>query len=262
MGDQVLDRCLEEARGAAAQAGALLMEGLGQEINVENKGTIDLVTQWDRRSEELVVGRLERAFPDHQVVAEEGTGAGAPAACRWFVDPLDGTTNYAHRLPFFAVSIALEFEGELRVGVVNVPGMGWEFYATAGGGAWLNGERISVSRTPDLLHGIVATGFPYDRATSEDNNLQRVARVLPHTQGLRRYGVAAMDCAMLAWGRLDAYWEVKIKPWDVAAGALLISEAGGRVTNIDGSSLDLDGGQFLASNGLVHDEMLGLLKGT
>ena len=248
------------------------MEGLGQEIHVRNKGTIDLVTQWDRRSEELVVGRLRQAFPDHLVVAEEGTGQGsgdeaAPAAARWYVDPLDGTTNYAHRLPIFAVSIALELEGEVSVGVVNVPGMGWEFYASTGGGAWLKAgphesQRLQVSSTPELLQGLVATGFPYDRRTSADNNLNRVARIMPEVQGLRRLGVAALDCALVAWGRLDAYWEAKVQPWDVAAGTLLVREAGGRVTNLEGGELDLRRGRILATNGRVHDEMLGLLAGT
>jgi len=267
MGDQVLDQCLDVARGAAADAGALLLEGQRQGIHVENKGAIDLVTEWDRRAEELVVGRLNGAFPEHLVVAEEGTGQEAggatpPDAVRWFVDPLDGTTNFAHRLPFFAVSIAMEAQGDLKVGVVNAPGLGLEFYATAGHGAWLNGERISVSSAPDLLHGIVATGFPYDRATAEDNNLHRVAKVLPATQGLRRFGVAALDCALVAWGRMEAYWEIKINPWDVAAGALLVREAGGRVTDLDGSELNMQRGRILATNGLVHDEMLALLAGT
>ena len=260
-----LDHALQVARAAAAEAGALLMEGLGQEIHVQNKGSIDLVTQWDQRSEALVVGRLRQAFPDHLVVAEEGTGTesgGASAPARWYLDPLDGTTNYAHRLPIFAVSIALELDGVLSVGVVFVPGMGWEFYATAGGGAWLNGARLQVSSTPDLLHGMVATGFPYDRRTSADNNLNRVARIMPEVQGLRRLGVAALDCALVAWGRLDAYWEAKVKPWDVAAGTLLVREAGGVVSNLEGGELDLRRGRILATNGLVHEQMLGLLAGT
>ena len=258
-----LAAALDVARAAATEAGELLMEGLGQEIHVENKGTIDLVTEWDRRSEELVVGRLRDAFPDHLVVAEEGsgqgTGGGQGATARWYVDPLDGTTNYAHRLPIFAVSIALELDGEVSVGVVNVPGMGWEFYASRGGGAWLNGQRLTVSSTPDLLHGLVSTGFPYDRRTTSDNNIHRVQRIMPEVQGLRRLGVAALDCALVAWGRLDAYWEIKVKPWDVAAGTLLVREAGGRVSDLEGGELDLLRGRILASNGRVHDEMLRLL---
>ncbi len=260
-------RALKIARAAAAEAGALLLRGHQEEIHVQNKGAIDLVTEWDQRSEELVVSTIQEAFPGHTVVAEEGHGGGGETdpgvteAC-WFIDPLDGTTNYAHRLPIYAVSIALELDGRLEVGVVNAPYLGWEFYAQRGGGAWLNGERIQVSRHPDLLHSIASSGFPYDRRTSTDNNLDRMALVVPEVQGFRRLGVAALDCALVAWGRMETYWEVKIKPWDVAAGVLLIQEAGGRVTNLDGEPFDLHRGRILASNGLVHDEMVKLLAGT
>ncbi len=259
-----LQRAHRVARRVAAEAGALLERGMEQEIHVENKGSIDLVTEWDRRSEAIIVEALTGAFPDHRVVAEEGAGseAGASGAPCWYVDPLDGTTNYAHRLPFYAVSIALEVEGKLEVAVVHAPHLGWEFHARRGEGTWLGDRRVSVSRTDGLVGGVVATGFPYDRRTARDNNLHRVARVVPQVQGFRRLGSAALDCALVAWGRLDAYWEVKIKPWDIAAGVLLVQEAGGIVTALDGGPFELGRPQILASNGAVHEEMVTLLADT
>lgn len=264
MDTALLDRALHIARQAAAEAGDLLLRGQRLGVHVENKGAVDLVTEWDRRSEALLVLRLHDAFPDHRVVAEEGgavAGDGTGQA-RWLVDPLDGTTNFAHQLPIYSISLALELDGHIAVAVVRCPALGWEFYARRGGGSFLNGEIMHVSETPDLDHALTATGFPYDRRTSSDTNLHRLERVLLRCQGVRRLGSAALDCAMVAWGRIDAYWEVKIKPWDVAAGTLLVEEAGGRVSDLEGQGLDLGKGRILCTNGRLHAECVRLLAGT
>jgi len=259
--DVDLDRALEVALRVARQAGEILRDGRQRGFRVSFKGEVDLVTDVDRLSEALVVQALSDAFPDHTVVAEEGTSAGEPHAGRpiWYVDPLDGTTNYAHRLPWYAVSIGLELDGEPLVGVVRVPEFDWDFWAVCGRGAHLGQTRLSVSDVPLLDRALLATGFPYDRRTSPDNNLPEFGAVLRRCQGVRRIGAASLDCALVAWGCYDAYWEFKLKPWDICAGALLVSEAGGQVTLTDGSTFSSTAGSIIATNGLVHDELLGIL---
>jgi myo-inositol-1(or 4)-monophosphatase len=260
-----LERALEVARGVARDAGHLLQQGRQQGFEIENKGEVDLVTEHDRRSEALVVEALSRAFPHHTVVGEEGTEIHAHSQREdrsgpvWLVDPLDGTTNYAHRLPWYSVSIGLELDGTPVLGVVVAPEMGWEFWAAAGHGAWLNDQRLEVSRTPDLDRSLVATGFPYDRRTSPDNNVPQFATVIRRCQGVRRIGVASLDCALVAWGLLDAYWEPKLKAWDISGGAALVLEAGGQVTLLDGGPFRSEEGDILATNGLVHQEMISAL---
>jgi len=251
-----LEQGLQTALQIARRAGAVLREGLERGFTVEFKGEVDLVTEVDRQSEELVVEALRQAFPGTQVMAEEGTrvdGRGGDAL--WLVDPLDGTTNYAHRLPFYAVSIALELGGEPQLGVVYAPEMGWEFTALRGRGAWLNQRPLHVSATANLDRALLATGFPYDRRTSPDNNLAEFGAVIRRAQGIRRMGSAALDCAMVAWGALDGYWEFKLKPWDIAAGALLVREAGGLVTDTRGGLHRSTSGHILATNGLIHEEL-------
>ena len=258
LGPGELARAARVARAVARRAGALLHEGRGEAFDVALKGEVDLVTDYDRRSEALVVDELTRAFPDHTVVGEEGSriGTGRPV---WYVDPLDGTTNYAHRVPWYAVSISLELDDEPLVGVVHAPEMGWDFWAVRGGGAFLGEQPLRVSKTPDLDRSLVATGFPYDRRTAEDNNVPELGAVIRRCQGVRRIGVASLDCALVAWGCLDAYWEPKLQPWDISAGALLVLEAGGRVTLPDGSPYRSTLGHILATNGLVHDELVAVL---
>jgi myo-inositol-1(or 4)-monophosphatase len=258
-----LDRTLEVARRVAREAGELLRQGRQQGFAVAHKGEVDLVTEYDRHSEALVVEALSQAFPDHAVVGEEGTVVGAAAEAGrpvWYVDPLDGTTNYAHRLPWYAVSIGLEVDGEPLVGAIRAPEMDWDLWAARGRGAHLGSTRLRVSSIPDLDRALVATGFPYDRRTSPDNNVRELDAVLRRCQGVRRIGVASLDCALVAWGCLDAYWEHKLKPWDVSAGALLVLEAGGRVTLPDGSPYRSTVGHLVASNGLVHDELVAVLQ--
>jgi myo-inositol-1(or 4)-monophosphatase len=259
---------LAVARRAAREAGAILRAGAGRAHAAATKRTtVDLVTEYDQRSEAQLVAALRTAFPDDEVVAEEGGGQPGRSGRRWLVDPLDGTTNFAHGLPFFCVSIGLEDAQGPLVGVVEAPALGWSFWAARGEGAFLveaartlEPRRLRVSDTPTLGSAVVATGFPYDNATSPRNNFAEWAYVYPRTQGCRRVGAAALDLSMLAAGWFDGYWEMKLKPWDVAAGVLLVVEAGGRVTDYRGGPFRSDGSEVLASNGLIHDELAAALR--
>jgi myo-inositol-1(or 4)-monophosphatase len=253
---------LEVAREVAARAGALLREGQqAKGFRVEHKGAVDLVTEYDRRSEALCVEEITRAFPGHAVIAEEGSqvrGEDLEGRPTWLIDPLDGTTNYAHRLPFYAVSIALELGGSPLCGVVYLPELGYEFTALRGGGACLNDQPLKVSSVAELDASLCATGFSYDRG-APDNNVPEFDAVLRRSQGVRRIGSAAFDCAMVAWGVIDGYWEYKLNPWDIAAGALLVMEAGGRVSTPTGAAYSAFAGALLASNGQIHDELSAVI---
>ena len=254
---------LDVTLAVALAAGKILLQGHGHRHQSASKRTAnDLVTEFDTRSEALIVKELTKAFPADAILAEEGglfqTSERPPR--RWLVDPLDGTTNFAHGLPFFCVSIALEEKGALVCGVVHAPALGMTFHATRGGGAFLDGQPIHVSDAPDLGRALLATGFPYDRAVSEDNNFDQFIALQRRAQGVRRVGSAALDLSLVARGAFDGYWEMKLKPWDVAAGALLVSEAGGRVTGWRGEALDVDRGACVATNGLVHEALLDELS--
>ncbi len=253
---------LAAAERIARAAGEVLLAAHGQPRQVEHKGEVDLVTQADRRSEELIVSRLRQAFPDHGIVAEEGGGAESQNGLVWLVDPLDGTTNFAHTFPVFAISMALRGPEGLLLGVVLDPLRGECFTAARGHGAALNGQPIHVSACPNLDHALLATGFPYDRRTSEDNNVRSFDAFLRRCQGIRRPGAAALDLAYVACGRLDGYWEMRLKPWDISAGSLIVAEAGGTVTDYRGraDSDDLRAArQIVASNGKFHAEMIATL---
>jgi myo-inositol-1(or 4)-monophosphatase len=256
-------RELAAARRIAAEAGAIVRHGAGRRHASSQKRTsVDLVTEYDRRSEAHIVAALRAAFPDDEVVAEEGGGQPGSSGRRWLVDPLDGTTNFAHGLPFFCVSIAVEDARGPLAGVVEAPALGWQFFAARGGGAFLVEKersaaerRLAVSDTDALASSLLATGFPYDTSSSARNNLAEWAHVYPMTQGLRRVGAAALDLCFVAAGWMDGYWELKIKPWDVAAGALFVAEAGGRVSDYRGQPFRSDGGEILATNGRLHDAL-------
>jgi myo-inositol-1(or 4)-monophosphatase len=245
------------ARQLASEAGGLLKTAAFRAHAGESKRVAtDLVTEWDRRSEKLIVEGLRAARPDDQIVAEEGGAVGAGSGGRrWLIDPLDGTTNFSHGLPFFCVSIGLEADGVLEVGVVQAPALGWSFFAARGQGAYWNGKPIHVSDTDSLERALLATGFPYDRKSSEDNNFAEFVALKRLTHGVRRVGAAALDLAMVAAGWLDGYWERKLKPWDLAAGALLVLEAGGRVSAWDGGPFSADTGAAIATNGRIHDAL-------
>ena len=254
---------LELAVELARRAGAIQREGYERDHRVETKSaSIDLVTEVDRACEALVVGEIRRRRPRDAVVAEEGSARDAPTGgWRWIVDPLDGTTNYAHGYPCFCVSIGVERAGRREVGVVYDPLRDELFRCLRGGGAWLGGRRLSVSRVAELRRALVATGFAYDVHRAEDDNLDHFARAVKSAQGVRRGGSAALDLCYVAAGRLDAFWELKLHPWDVAAGILLVEEAGGRVTDLAGGPPPWDGRAVVASNGALHPAMLALLRG-
>jgi len=246
---------LPKMSAIAQEAGKLLMGYFAQGIGYEYKGgEIDLVTDADRASERLIVGRLHELWPEHQIVAEEGTHRQGNSY-HWFVDPLDGTTNFAHGIPVFCVSIGLEHEGKLQAGVLFDPTRNELFSAERGCGATLNGRPIQVSRTPKLAESILGTGFPsYKR--HKDPNIHFYHQLTLRSHGVRRAGSAALDMANVACGRYDGFWEFNLNPWDTCAGALLVQEAGGMITRFDGSPWRLDSKETLASNGLLHRELV------
>lgn len=250
---------LEIATLAARQAGAIVRDGYSQVVTVTHKGAIDLVTEFDQRSETLILAALRGAFPGHAINSEE-SGQAAGDEYEWLVDPLDGTTNFAHKFPVFSVSIALTFQRRLIVGVVYDPLRDELFTAAAGQGARLNGAPIRVSSVAALERALLSTGFPYDVRTNPNNNLAEFARFQLVAQGVRRTGSAALDCSWVAAGRLDGFWELRLNPWDVGAGALIAREAGGRVTTYAGDEDFLGKDSIVVSNGLLHDEMLSILR--
>lgn len=240
-------------------AGRLQRSRFADGVTVDLKGAKNLVTEVDLASEQLIVERLLERCPGHGILAEEGDYPGGDGTHVWIIDPLDGTTNFAHGYPWFCVSIALQTGGETVVGVIHNPMTDELFTAADGIGAFRNGSRIRVSERQPLSGALLATGFPYDCATDPENNFNHFIRFQKAARGIRRAGAAALDLAYLAAGRLDGFWEVKLKPWDVAAGTLLVQEAGGRVSTFDGSPYEVTNHRILASNGLIHDEMISLL---
>lgn len=250
---------LGAARHAVDRAGQIMLRRWESDFRVHMKGEVDLVSEVDLECEAVILDTLRAAFPGDAILAEEGGRVGADAPRLWHVDPLDGTTNYSHGFPQFCCSVALEDDAGLAVGVVQAPAYGWTFTAVRGGGAWRDGRRLHVSRTPDLDRALLATGFPYDRRTNPDNNTDRFAHLLRKCQGIRRPGAAALDLAFVAAGWLDGYWEGRLKSWDVAAGALLVLEAGGELSRFDGSPADLSSGEMVASNGLFHVQLVAEL---
>jgi len=245
---------------AARAAGQLLHDQFRKPRHIAYKSRpTDLVTEMDGRAEALIVERLQRAFPEDAVLAEERGAAAGRSGRRWLIDPLDGTTNYAHGLPIFAVSIALEQDGRVAVGVAFDPSRDELYVAERGAGATLNDEPLAVSRTPALDVSLLVTGFPYDIRDTGDTNLPEYAAFAVRSRAVRRLGSAVLDLAYVAAGRFDGYWELRLGPWDVAAGALLVHEAGGRATDLTGDPLDLDAPRVVASNGLIHDQILGVL---
>jgi myo-inositol-1(or 4)-monophosphatase len=248
------------AMDAARAAGRLLHDELSGARRIAYKGSpTNLVTEMDQRAETLIVERLRRAFPDDAILAEEQGAAAGRSERRWIVDPLDGTTNYAHGLPIFGVSIALEAAGRLVLGVVYDPSRDEMFVGERGAGATLNDTPIKVSATSTVGAGLLVTGFPYNIRETADTNLPEYAAFSLRARAVRRLGSAVIDLAYVACGRFDAYWELRLGAWDVAAGAVLVEEAGGRITGIDGRVLDVDAPTLLATNGRIHDEMLRAL---
>jgi myo-inositol-1(or 4)-monophosphatase len=248
---------LETAVGIAREAGALLANYLERKVPFELKGDYDLVTEADRASERLVVERLRSYYPSHGIVAEEGGGHAGSSEYRWYVDPLDGTTNFAHGFPVFNVTLALERGDEIVAGVVFDPVRQECFTAELGGGAYLNNRRIHVSKAQRLDDSLVATGFP-SRRRHQNINIHFYYQAAMLTHGVRRTGAAALDLASVACGRLDGFWEFGLNPWDMAAGKLLVAEAGGRVSGMRSEPHRLTSPDILATNGSIHDETLVL----
>ena len=246
----------------AREAGNLLVQRLGA-AQITNKGDIDLVTEADIAAEELIIDRIRSHYPLHGILAEESGETVQEGSSRsdwkWIIDPLDGTTNYAHGYPCFCVSIALEQAGALEIGVVYDPMRNEMFAAERGQGATLNERRIKVSNVEELNRAMMCTGFPYDVRTRPDFARDFTNFTL-HAQAVRRDGSAALDLAYVACGRFDGFWEDGLNPWDIAAGAILVSEAGGRITNFQNEPLDIYTKKVVASNGLVHNAMLNLLR--
>ena len=262
-GSVTVQEFLGQAEGIAREAGALLREFYHRGVRTEYKGDVDLVTEADRASEKLITERLRAAFPDHGVYGEEGTRSALGSEFRWYVDPLDGTTNFAHGFPVFCVvlgcerrsaGLAAEQDGEMVAGVVYDPLRDEMFSAARGAGATLNGAPIKVSGAKSLQESLIATGFPsHKRHRSPNVHFYQEFTLRSH--GVRRAGSAALDLAYVAAGRLEGFWEFKLNPWDISAGYLLVEEAGGRITRFDGSKFQLNSDEVFATNGLIHDEM-------
>ncbi len=243
----------------ARAAGEILRAGYEQDLQVEYKGAIDPVTEVDRRSEAYLLGEIGRRFPASRVLAEESGASGSGSDGLWYIDPLDGTVNYAHGVPIFAVSIAYAPAGEVTLGVVYDPLRDELFRAERGRGAWLNGRRLRVSQVSELRRSLLVTGFPYDILHTPRNNFDHFARLAKLTQGVRRLGSAALDLCYVAAGRFDGYWELKLSPWDLAAGGLIAAEAGARVTDLDGRPDYLTSGSILAAPPALHPQILAAL---
>jgi len=250
---------LEIARIAAQEGGKVLRNRIGNAGNLDFKGKIDLVTDTDRESEEAMLQLLSKHSPSIHITSEENEESHGRTSERWIVDPLDGTTNFTHSLPCYNVSIAYEKDGVIEAGVVFDPYNNEEFTAALGSGAKLNDELISVSTVDKLGHALVATGFPYDSEGILDFILESIREMLTGAQGLRRLGSAALDCCYTAMGRFDLYYEFRLKPWDIAAGSIILQEAGGKISSPFGESFDVETGNILVSNGRIHQEAVDAL---
>jgi len=275
------EKIAQIGRQAALAAGAVMRQNYQKPHEITMKGAIDPVTETDYQCQEIIMGIIRQAFPDHGFLAEERVGEGdvgqppsaapqpGPASlawetdpgptCRWIIDPLDGTVNFAHGFPLFCASIALEADDVLEYGVVYDPLRDELFEGRRGGGATLNGRPIRVSGTTRLERALIGTGFPYDIRERVPETLARLGRMLANTQGVRRAGSAALDLGYVACGRLDGFYEENLKPWDTAAGILIVTEAGGKITTFDGGDYDMYAPNILASNGRMHKQMLNLL---
>lgn len=253
---------LTDLERLARQAGRILSDGYEKDIQVSYKGVIDLVTEIDHASEAYLIGEINRLFPGHGILAEESGLSDENVEHMWFIDPLDGTVNYAHGVPMFCVSIAYAHKGQVTLGAIYDPSRDELFTAERGQGAWLNGKRrLQVAQASELARSLLVTGFPYDTWHAKRNNFDYFVKFAKMTQGVRRLGSAAIDLCYLAAGRFDGYWEISLKPWDIAAGGLICEEAGAKVTSIDGDPDYIHPPQsILAANPTIHALMLEQLK--
>jgi myo-inositol-1(or 4)-monophosphatase len=250
---------LNFAKQIAREAGAILRENFGRDIEIHHKGQIDLVTEVDLMSEAFLRERIATHYPKHQLLAEEGGLSDVTSEYRWIVDPLDGTTNFAHGYPFFSVVVALEHKKDIVLGVIYDPIRDELFAAERGQGATLNERPLRVSKTASLGQSLLVTGFPYNVRSSPQKNLDHFSDFLDVAQAIRRDGSAALDLCYVAAGRFDGFWELNLAPWDMAAGSLIVTEAGGTVTAFNGSEFSSYVPEVLATNGHIHDEMVAVL---
>ncbi len=247
---------------AARQGGAILLDYVQKGFEIHRKDqSINLVTEADLHSEQAVIQTIRKAFPEHQILSEEQGLQDIPThPIKWIIDPLDGTTNFAHGFPMYNVSIGVEYHGTCILGVVYDPTRNELFLGQQGKGATLNGTPIQVSDTPKLNEGLLVTGFAYDVHTAKDNNLKEFCAFTLRARGMRRTGTAAIDLCYIACGRFDGFWELQLNPWDTAAGKVIVEEAGGKVTNYAGEPYSIYGRTIIASNGLIHQEMIDVLQ--
>jgi len=263
-----MNHLLETAITAAKEAGKIQLEHIGKDIDIKYKGAVNLVTKVDKLCERRIISIISGQYPEHCFLAEEEWDSDDfTGVYRWIIDPLDGTTNYAHGYRFFCTSIALEKKlrekedmPEIVLGVVYDPVTDELFHAEKGKGAFLNGKSIRVSKTSELSKSLLSTGFPYDIRESKKNNVEYFNKFIFKSQAVRRDGAAALDLCYVACGRFDGFWELKLKPWDIGAGALIIKEAGGRITDFSDNELNIFKEDVVASNGLIHSEMMEIIK--
>jgi myo-inositol-1(or 4)-monophosphatase len=248
------------AVSAALNAGKMLEESMQVPPEVTFKGEVNLVTNFDKKAQEMIYTEILEAFPGHDFLAEEGLSEDKGSEFRWIIDPIDGTTNYTHRFPVFCVSIALEWNRKIVLGIIYDPLRKEMFTARHKSGAFLNNKRIEVSSVGNLNESLLSTGFPYDIRESEDNNINYFISFLTTAQAVRRTGSAALDICYVACGRFDGFWEIKLSPWDVAAASLILTEAGGSISDFKGHDYDIFGNETLASNGRIHEQMIGVLQ--
>jgi len=251
---------LEFAIQLAFESGRIQKRYFQKTLSIMHKGEINLVTNVDFECERRILELLGNEYPDDEVISEEKANTYESGKNRWIVDPLDGTTNYAHGYPFFCTSIAYEVDGEIIVGAVYNPIMDELFFARKGEGSFLNGERLGVSAIKEIKQALLVTGFPYDVVTNPNNNLNHWAAFIMRAQALRRDGSAGLNLSYVAAGRFDGFWEMRLSPWDMAAGVLIVREAGGTVTSLSGETFSLFSGGILASNGLIHKRMLDVIR--
>lgn len=253
-------KILTVAREAAETAGNYLKENFDRNTEIQYKGDIDLVTEKDRESQKIIHKMIKENFPRHSILGEEDLEVQEDKELLWLVDPIDGTTNFARSLPAFCVSVAFLVEGKVQVGVVNIPMLNEMFYSVRGSGAFLNKKQLHVSKEKEIGKSLLATGFPYDRRESKVNNVNHFNKFIVRVLGIRRMGSAAIDLCYTAAGRFDGFWELKLAPWDTAAGMILVEEAGGKVTDFSGTPFDPYMKECLASNGLIHNRMMETIK--
>lgn len=251
---------LKAAQESTEKAGRMLRRNIDASREIEYKGAVDLVTNFDKDAQRILFEHLSARFPGHDFLAEEDLCEVKGSEFCWIIDPLDGTTNYVHRFPIFSISVALQVDKRITLGVVYDPMRDEMFSAIRGKGATLNGKQIKVSSVNELDKSLLSTGFPYDVRESKNNNLDHFSHFVTKAQAVRRCGSAAMDLCYVACGRFDGFWELKLAPWDVASGALIAEEAKGRISDFQGDEFNIFGDEILASNDLIHDQMIKVIQ--